>query len=319
MDMYVRTVRSQFIASDLEVKQLFVSSNGVPLTSSQVSTSVWRTFQREGVVTEGRVSATILRESLATGMHVYMPDEKDHLAALAQHKTQTQANYYRIQDKVRETDLGRRAVSKFVSLNNANIHQAQNAAERDKPAVDKWTAEETEQLRQLFKQDLKAGAIEEPKVKKILSTSHLQEERSLKAVVLKLRRMREEDMKAKEPPCEEDTCYGKVMKFLHSAPHQPPSLAHTSGSVSVESSRFWRKFTEEQTDHLLSLTKDLIDHDAIKKEVVWQRVKSDERSLQLGLISGTEDEDEETKIKQRLTDKVRKMAKTLRKSKGKAK
>ena len=30
MDMYVRTVRSQFIESDPEVKQLFVSSNGVP-------------------------------------------------------------------------------------------------------------------------------------------------------------------------------------------------------------------------------------------------------------------------------------------------
>ena len=320
MDMYMRTVRSQFIESDPEVKQLFVSSNGVPLTASQVSTSLWRTFQREGIVTEGRISATILRKSLATGMHVYMPEEKEHLAALAQHKTQTQANYYRVQDKVRETDLGRRAVSKFVSLNNANIHQAQNEAERDKPAADKqWTAEETEQLRQLFKQDLKTGAIEEPKVKKILSTSHLKEERSLKAVVLKLRRMREEDMKAKLPPCEEETCYSKVMKFLHSAPHQPPSLAHTSGSVSVESSGFWRKFTEEQTDHLLSLTRDLIDNGAIKKEVVWQRVKSDERSLQLGLISGTEDVDEETKIKQRLTDKVRKMAKTLRKSKGKAK
>ena len=221
--------------------------------------------------------------------------------------------------------MGRRAVSKFVSLNNANIHQAQNEAERDKPAADKWTAankwtaEEMEQLRHLFKQDLKRGAIEEPKVKKIFLTSHLQEECSLKAVVLKLCRMREEDIKTKEPPCEEDTCYGKVMKFLHSVPHQPPSLAHTFGSVFVESSRFWRKFTEEQTDHLLSLTKDLIDHDAIKKDVFWQRVKSKERSLQLGLISGKEDEDEETKIKQRLTDKVRKMAKTLRKSKGKEK
>lgn len=286
----------------------------------QVSTSVWRTFQREGIVTEGRISATILRKSLATGMHVYIPNEKEHLAALAQHKTQTQANYYRVHDKVRETDLGRRAVSKFVSLSIANIHQAQNEIQRDKPAADKqWTAGETEQLRQLFKEDLKTGAIEEPKVKKILSTSHLQEECSLKAVVLNLHRMREEDMKAKEPPCQEDTCYDKVMKFLHSAPPQPSSLAHTSGSVSVESSRFWRKFTEEQTDHLLSLTRDLIDNNAIKKEVVWQRVKSDERSLQLGLISGAEDEDEEMKIKQRLTDKVRKMAKTLRKSKGKAK
>ena len=59
MDIYLRTVRSQFTAATPHVEQLFVSSNGMPLTSSQVSTSLWRTFQREGIVTEGRISATI--------------------------------------------------------------------------------------------------------------------------------------------------------------------------------------------------------------------------------------------------------------------
>ena len=61
-DIYLRTVRSQFTAATAQVEQLFVSSNGMPLTSSQVSTSVWRTFQREGIVTEGRISATIMEE-----------------------------------------------------------------------------------------------------------------------------------------------------------------------------------------------------------------------------------------------------------------
>ena len=89
VNTYLRTVQSQFMAATSQVEQLFVSSNGMPLTSSQVSTSVWRTFQREGIVTEGRISATIIRKSLATGMHVHMPDEKDHLAVLAQHKTLT--------------------------------------------------------------------------------------------------------------------------------------------------------------------------------------------------------------------------------------
>jgi len=150
-----------------------------------VSTSVWRTFQRKGFVTEGRTSATILRKSLATGMHVYMPDEKEHLAALAQHKTQTQAKYYRIHDKVREADLGRRAVSKFISLKTSNVHHAQDEAAGGKPAADKqWTEEETEQLRQLFQDDLETGAIDEPKVKEILSTTPLQKECSLKVVVL---------------------------------------------------------------------------------------------------------------------------------------
>ena len=86
------------------------------------------------------------------------------------------------------------------------------------------------------------------------------------------------------------------MRFLDSVPSTPPSIARTSGSVSVDSSRFWRKFTEEQTDLLISLTRYLIDNNAIKKEVVWQRVKSDERSLKLGLISGTEDKERKQRL-----------------------
>ena len=84
-------------------------------------------------------------------------------------------------------------------------------------------------------------------------------------------------------------------------------------SVSSQSSRFWRKFTEEQTRHLLSLTKDLVDSNAIKKEVVWQRVISDPKALELGLITG-EDDEEIQKAKQRFTDKVRQEARKGRPS-----
>ena len=210
MDIYLRTVRSQFTAATPQVEQLFVSSNGMPLTSSQVSTSVWRTFQREGIVTEGRISATIIRKSLATGMHVHMPDEKDHLAALAQHKTQTQARYYRVHDKLVETDLGRRAVSKLVALKSSNIHQPQDDLKDTKAAPKPWKREETEQLKELFKEDLETGAIEEAKVKEKLSTATLLEERPLKAVVLKLRRLREEHMQDCEPPSDIESSEAKV-------------------------------------------------------------------------------------------------------------
>lgn len=48
------------------------------ITSSQVSTCVWRTFQREGVEMIGRICATVIRKSLTTGIHVHLPEEKDH-------------------------------------------------------------------------------------------------------------------------------------------------------------------------------------------------------------------------------------------------
>ena len=40
-------------------------------------------------------------------------------------------------------------------------------------------------------------------------------------------------------------------------------------------------------------------------EIVWQKVKDDARSKELGLVKETEDEEELRKWKQRLTDKVR--------------
>ena len=93
-----------------------MSSVGIPLTSPKVSTSIHKTCQREGIATKGRMCTTIVRKSLATEMHTRMFDEQEHLAALAQHKTRTQADYYRVHDKESEADLGRRAVKKLVSL-----------------------------------------------------------------------------------------------------------------------------------------------------------------------------------------------------------
>ena len=97
--MYLRTVRSQNTTLDPKVEQVFVSNKGIPLTSPQVSTSVYRTCQREGIATKGRMCATIVRKSLSTEMHACMPDEQEHLATLAQHMTRTQADYYRVHEK----------------------------------------------------------------------------------------------------------------------------------------------------------------------------------------------------------------------------
>lgn len=82
-----------------------------------------------------------------------------------------------------------------------------------------------------------------------------------------------------EPPSDIESSEENVKRYLDSAQPEaaPSSITHISGSVSAESSRFCRKFTEEQANHLFKLTKDLIEGDAIKKEVVWQRVKGDKR------------------------------------------
>ena len=58
-----------------------------------------------------------------------MPDVRDHLAALAQHKTEMQAKFYQVHDKVTETDLGRRAFRKLVSLQTREDTQAKKESE----------------------------------------------------------------------------------------------------------------------------------------------------------------------------------------------
>ena len=86
-------------------------------------------------------------------------------------------------------------------------------------------------------------------------------------------------MKGCEPPSDIESAEAKVKRYLDSAQPEaaPSSISHISGSVSAESSRLWEKFMEEQATHLFKLTKDLIEANAIKKEVVWQRMKGDKR------------------------------------------
>ena len=98
----------------------------------------------------------------------------------------------------------------------------------------------------------------------------------------------------------------KVVNFLSSTRFESDESAPVNASsVQSDSSRFWKKFTDEQTSHLFSLTKDLMENNAVKRELVWERVQSDPLSQELGLITGEEDEEESRKCKQRLTDKVR--------------
>ena len=96
------------------------------------------------------------------------------------------------------------------------------------------------------------------------------------------RRLREEHMEGCEPPSPSDieSSEAKIKRYLDAAQPEaaPSTITHISGTVYAESgSKFWRKFTEEQATHLFKLTKDLIEANAIKKEVVWQRVKGDKR------------------------------------------
>ena len=108
-------------------------------------------------------------------------------------------------------------------------------------------------------------------------------------------------MQSVDLPTGQCTSTEKVMEFLESCDANTPESLAVSNSG--ESSRVWRKFTDEQTRFLLSLTEDMVANNTVKREIVWKRVSSDPRSVALGLISGKEDEEEVLKAKQRLNDK----------------
>ena len=115
-------------------------------------------------------------------------------------------------------------------------------------------------------------------------------------------------MQSVDLPTGQCTGTEKVMKFLENCDVNTPSES-TAVSNAGESSRCWQKFTDEQTRFLLGLTDDMVANNTVKREIVWQRVASDPRSVALGLISGKEDKEEVVKAKQRFYDKVRQGAK----------
>ena len=83
-------------------------------------------------------------------------------------------------DKVRETDLGHKAVNKLVSLITAKIYEA-HLDRKEEIKGKPWSVEETEQLKRLFSEDIETGAIEEPKVTEKLLLEDLLKDRSIKA------------------------------------------------------------------------------------------------------------------------------------------
>ena len=74
--------------------------------------------------------------------------------------------------------------------------------------------EETEQLKHLIRGEIETGAIEEPTVTENLSSEDLLRDRSIKAVVLKLRGLRKEHMESIESPNQEEASHEKVARFL---------------------------------------------------------------------------------------------------------
>ena len=161
------------------------------------------------------------------------------------------------------------------------------------------TKEEEEKLQQLFKEDIATGAINEGELNKKVSTTNLLKVRSFRAIVLKLRRISAEQRKDISLPSEKMTSTEKVSSSLSSNRLEGGVFGPVNAfSLQSDSSRFWRKITDEQTSYVLSLTKDLVENDSVKREIVWEWVRNDSRSQELGLITSKEDEKELMKCKQ---------------------
>ena len=146
-----------------------------------------------------------------------------------------------------------------------------------------------------------------------VSTTNLLKVHSFKAIVLKLRRISAEQRKDISLPSEKMTSTEKVSSSLSlnrlegdvfgPVNASTKSESDVSGPVNAfspqsDSSRFWRKIADEQTSYVLNLTKDLVENDSVKREIVWEWVWNDSRSQELRLITGKEDEEELMKCKQ---------------------
>ena len=174
--------------------------------------------------------------------------------------------------------MGRRAETKQVSLKTTET----NAKEEK---LTSCTKEEEEKLQQLFKEDIATGAINEGELNKKVSTTNLLKVRSFRAIVLKLRRISAEQRKDISLPSEKMTSTEKVSSSLSlnrlegdvfgPVNASTKSESDVSGPVNAfspqsDSSRFWRKISDEKTSYVLNLTKDLVENDSVKREIVWE-------------------------------------------------
>lgn len=302
IEMYIKTLRKQVTHSNPLVPNVFVSSTGMPLTSSQVSTAIWRTFQRENIQVKGRVSATTIRKSLATGVHKHLPQDKLKLAALAQHKSETQGKYYVVHDKIRDADLGRRAVKKLISM-KTNDHDVEDSGVNITHV--EWTVQEEEWLANMFSAEINTGGITDEVVRDKHGATNILQNHTFKAVVQKLKAMREKHMETVALPQEEENSHDKALRYLEHA-----SSVSASTEPPTSEARTWSKFSNEQTEYLVRINKDMVKSNTIKRELVWQRLKNDKTALQLGLI--VQDEESEARQKQRLADKLRQEVRRLK-------
>ena len=129
------------------------------------------------------------------------------------------------------------------------------------------------------------GYHDEGELNEKVSTTNLLKVHSFKAIVLELRRISAEQRKDISLPSEKMTSTEKISSSLSSNRLEgdvfgpvnalTKSESDVSGPVNAfslqsDSSQFWRKITDEQTSYVLSLTKDLVENDSMKREIVWE-------------------------------------------------
>ena len=121
IEMYLRTVRTQITTLDPKVKQVFVSSNRNVVLNVVASVHFCLQNLPARRYSDKRKDMRNNSQEIPRYWNARTHAWK-HLAALAQHQTRTQVDYYRVHDKVSETDVGRRTVKKLVSLKTTETH-----------------------------------------------------------------------------------------------------------------------------------------------------------------------------------------------------
>ena len=89
------------------------------------------------------------------------------------------------------------------------------------------------------------------------------------------------------PPCDEITSEDKITNYLGKCQSAVPSTSQAKSTS-----------TDEQTRYLISLTYDIFKYNNTNGEVVWPRVVSHPRSVEID-ITGEKNKEEIQKTKQR--------------------
>ena len=303
MNIFVEEVRAKVPGVGMEEHQpLFPSFNGTKLQSSQINKAIKSVWKQAGIA--GRIHSTLLRKGAVTAVHKHQKEAASDLAELMAHKEDTAVKYYRLSEKKRASVIASKTLHAMMR-NKSSTHPSkapkelsetpeeeitdeqvgkdfQKCENNPQPRLNvRWSTEEIEEIRDLFKDEIKQKKVSMECVKEKIRDSEILDcvdsKRVYDRVRAEWRNPATEVEEAVSLPPEKENLTDRVNRlFSDDMPASsdivpPTTLSHATKAL----------FSEEQVRTLLRLCDDMVRNSPISRNEILNSLSDDIRGKEI--------------------------------------